>query len=124
MDTHCAPILVADDESPIREMLREALELDGHRVVEAEDGQAALAHALREPVALVVSDISMPGLSGLELLIGLRAAACRVPVILMTAYTGHHTEAKALRYGAYGFVAKPFDLAMLVSMVRRALATR
>ncbi|MBI3269887.1 MAG: response regulator [Planctomycetes bacterium] len=123
MDTLCVPILVVDDEASIRDLVREALENDGHRVLEVADGRTALELALREPVALVVSDISMPGLSGLELLIGLRRAACRVPVILMTAYTGQHTEAKALRYGAYGFLAKPFDISSVVDMVRRALGS-
>lgn len=116
-------ILVIDDEHVIRELMREILELGGYDTVGAETPERALALLDEEDISLVVSDIVMPGLSGLELLGEVRALHPDLPVILVTgAGTDEHVN-EAMARGADGLVIKPFSHADLRSAVASALET-
>ena len=114
-------ILIVDDEQSIRDMLSLALADEGWDVATAGDGDAAAAALQSQPVDVVLSDIRMPGMDGLELLRHVNASAPDTDVILMTAHASTDTAIKALRLGAYDYITKPFDLEELKITVRRAL---
>jgi two-component system response regulator PilR (NtrC family) len=117
-------ILIVDDEQSLRELLSLALGDEGWDVFTAADGDAAAVALQTEPVDVVVSDIRMPGMDGLELLQHVTASAPETAVILMTAHASTDTAIEALRLGAYDYVTKPFDMEELKISVRRALDER
>jgi putative two-component system response regulator len=119
-------ILVIDDEDVIRMLVMEILESAGHQVTGAESAERALALLEESEFDLVVSDVIMPGLSGLELLEAVRARRASLPVVLVTGAGTYDTLSQALTRGAAGLVTKPFAHRDLQSAVADALerATR
>jgi DNA-binding NtrC family response regulator len=114
-------ILVVDDDLAIREMVAMALEKSGYRVERA-DGYAAARRALQgQRPDLVVSDIYMPGGNGLDLLKEIREQVDPPPLILMTAKGSIETAAEAMKDGVFDYLAKPFDLEVMLERVRAAL---
>ncbi len=116
-----AVILVVDDEPGIREMLRVVLAGDGHRVVTAASGPAALEKLSVEAADLLVTDLAMPDMDGLELLRRASAVAPDTPAIVITAFGSKETAIEAMRHGAVNYLEKPFDVEELRLDVRRAL---
>jgi len=117
-------ILVVDDDLAIREMVAMALEKRGYRVVRAQ-GLAPAQEAIREHRPdLIVSDIYMPGGTGLDLLKTIQALDDPPPLILMTAKGTIETAASAMKDGVFDYLAKPFDLDVLLERVQAALAER
>ena len=114
-------ILVIDDEASMRRMLQMLFAQEGYEVQTAESGEAALEALNVRPFDLVVSDIRMPGLSGLELLKRIRQEEAPTEVILMTAYASADSAIEAIRLGAFDYVTKPFQVDELVNIVRHAL---
>jgi putative two-component system response regulator len=114
-------ILVIDDEPVLRELMREMLEQAGYDVAGAEDAEHALALLEDEKIGLVVCDILMPGLTGIELLETVHRQQPNLPVLLVTGADTHAHLAAALAGGAAGLVAKPFSSAELVRTVALAL---
>jgi DNA-binding response OmpR family regulator len=116
-------VLIADDEQPIRLMVRVNLEVDGIDVIEAEDGERAVELALADPPDAAILDIFMPALDGWQVAESLRAhtATAGVPIIFLTAMTSLEYERRARAAGAW-FVAKPFDPLRLPTIVRDAVA--
>jgi putative two-component system response regulator len=114
-------ILVIDDEVVIRELVLEILESAGHEVVGAESAEQALTLLDDEDFDLVVSDVIMPGLSGLELLEAVRTRRASLPVVLVTGAGTYETLSQALTRGAAGLVTKPFAHAELQDAVADAL---
>jgi putative two-component system response regulator len=114
-------ILVIDDEPIVRMLVAEILETAGHDVAVADSAEQALAIFEAEELELVVSDVVMPGLSGLELLETVRARTASLPVILITGAGTYETLSEALARGAAGLVTKPFSHAELQSAVAEAL---
>ena len=114
-------ILIVDDEATIRMSLVEALGAEGYQVADAETGEEALVQCRDETFDLLVTDLRLPGISGLELLKALRTQHQRLPVILMTAYGDVDTAVAAMRLGAYDYITKPFKLAEIRRQVRGAL---
>ncbi|WP_243317113.1 sigma-54-dependent transcriptional regulator [Geothrix paludis] len=119
-----AEILVVDDDLAIREMVAMALEKRGYRVMRAEGLTPAVAALRDRRPDLVVSDIYMPGGTGLDLLKALQAFDDPPPLILMTAKGTIETTAQALKEGAFDYLAKPFDLEVMLARVEAALAGR
>jgi putative two-component system response regulator len=119
-------ILVIDDEDVIRMLVVEILEAAGYEVTSAESAELALALLDESDFDLVVSDVIMPGLSGLELLEAVRARRASLPVVLVTGAGTYDTLSQALTRGAAGLVTKPFAHSDLQSAVADALerATR
>ena len=113
-------ILVVDDEPSIRFSLAELLEGDGHAVREAEHAPAALAALEDDAADLVLSDLTMPAMTGLQLLEEVRARHPHTLFALMTAYGDERTAVRALKEGAYDYVPKPFDNEEIRALVRRA----
>jgi DNA-binding NtrC family response regulator len=112
-------ILVVDDDETIRTSLAEALAGDSTEVHTAENAEAALASLAEVQPDVVVSDVRMPGLSGIELLKVLRERAPAADVILMTAYDDMPTVVSAMREGAFDFLSKPLDIYELRSVLSR-----
>ena len=119
-------ILVIDDEHVIRMLMLEILESAGHEVVGADTAERALSLLEESEFELVVSDVIMPGLSGLELLGAVRARRASLPVVLVTGAGTYDTLSQALTRGAAGLVTKPFAHSDLQGAVADALerATR
>ena len=114
-------VLVVDDDPGVRYTLREILEAEGLAVAEAEDGLAALAEADAFRPELVLADLRMPRLDGMELL---RRLASRMPaprVVLITAHGSERQAVEAMKAGAYDYFRKPFETEELLAVVRRAL---
>jgi len=116
-----ANILVIDDENSIRRSLKEILEFENHTVDEAEDGEAGYNMALKNNYDVILSDIKMPKLDGLELLQKLTESAVSSSIIMMSGHGSIETAVSALKSGAYDYLAKPIDLNRLLVTVRNAL---
>ena len=122
--TEGAQVWVVDDDRSVRFVLAAALEEAGFRVTAfAAADEAMQALATQPPPALVLTDVRMPGDSGLVLLERLKAAVPGLPVIVMSAHTDVASTAGAFRGGAHEFLSKPFDLDAAVAAVRLALPT-
>ncbi|MFW5741855.1 MAG: sigma-54-dependent transcriptional regulator [Spirochaetota bacterium] len=117
-------VLVVDDEKNIRAGLGKAIELDGHNVLLAEDGQEALDLLEEEEVDLIIADLKMPRVSGEELLRRVVESYPTLPVIILTGHGTIETAVQAMRDGAYDFLTKPVNLDRLSLLVKRALSTR
>jgi DNA-binding NtrC family response regulator len=118
---HHERILVVDDELDVRQGLAKLLELEGYQVTTAENGTVALERAKAAEFDLVLTDLRMPGLSGVETLIGLKRLHPELKVIVVTGFASDATAANCLREGAFDIVAKPFDLNQLLSLIEKAV---
>ena len=114
-------VLVVDDERAVRSALRRALALEGYRVEEAEDGNAALDFLRARTADAVVLDVLMPGVDGLDVCRRLRAAGNRTPVLMLTAREGIEDRVAGLDAGADDYLVKPFALEELLARLRALL---
>jgi DNA-binding NtrC family response regulator len=114
-------ILVVDDEQNMRVALFEALSRNGHDVVLAEDGEAALALVAKINPALVVTDIKMPRMDGLELLRRLKNKYPDLPVVIITGYATVNSAVEALKHGASDYILKPFPVEVIEETVAKVL---
>jgi len=119
--TSLGRLLIVDDEAPVRDVLDEYFAGQGYAVDTASDGAAALAAARRRRPDLVLLDVRMPGVDGLEVLRRLRELDASVPVIMVTANEDVGLARETLRVGAFDYVAKPFDFAYLDRAVSAAM---
>src|SRR5436853_2431600 len=117
-------ILIADDERSIRLMLETGLTLNGFRVTSARTGREALEAATAGQFDAILSDIYMPDGGGLELVESLRAINAEIPIVLMTAQGSVEVAVEAVRRGASDFIGKPFEIAAVVTLLRRYLEAR
>src|SRR5437867_4218927 len=117
-------VLVVDDERKMRRLLQILLERMGIDSVAAESGEAALGRFEAEKIDLVLTDLKMPGMTGLELLARVRELDADVPVILLTAFGTVQTAVEAMKLGAFDYVLKPFDLEAVELIIRKALEMR
>ena len=117
-------LLVIDDDLSLREMMEMMLRGAGHQVTLAVDGTLGLKAAIDSDFEVIISDIKMPGLSGLDVLKRLRAAGRSTPLILVSAYAQPDTAVEAMRAGAYDFIPKPFKPNDLLTVVDAALVHR
>ncbi len=114
------PLLLVEDKTELRAMLRKALERAGYTVDEAPDGTAAIQKIRARRYLLVITDLKMPGASGLEVLRESKQADAAVPVLLLTAYGSVEEAVAAMKEGAFDFLQKPVDLEHLKLLVKRA----
>ena len=115
------PVLVVDDDAGQRSLLRTFLESQGFTVLSAPSGSAALDILRERSVALVISDVRMPGISGMDLLRTVRAEFSELPVLLVTAYAEVRDAVDAVRGGAVDYIEKPIDFDELLASAVRAL---
>jgi DNA-binding NtrC family response regulator len=115
-------ILIADDESGVRKVLEQVLRDDGFHTKLATDGREALKLFEENPFPLVIADIVMPEMDGIELLHSIKALSPTTQVIIITSHASVETAVEAMRCGAYDYLFKPFENLELVSAAeRRAL---
>jgi DNA-binding response OmpR family regulator len=119
-------ILIIDDDPAIREILAILLEAEGYVVEEAEDADSGLARLARDGIDLVIVDMMLPGVDGLEFCRAVRgrSATADVPIVVVTASIDRSAREAALAAGADDFVAKPVDAAELYNRVRTCLERR
>lgn len=114
-------ILVIDDQQSIRKTLREILEYENFEIDEAEDGQKGLEMARKNGYDVILCDIKMPKLDGIEFLDKIMAEGSDIPVIMISGHGNIDTAVDAIKKGAYDYIAKPIDLNRLLVTVRNAL---
>src|SRR5918912_1300996 len=119
-----ASILVVDDDAAMCDFLREELEHEGFRVETASSGRAGVERVKQGGIDLVVSDVKMPDLDGLDLLREVRAVDPSPYVITITAFGSIDTAIRAVKLGAYDYVTKPFELDQLLLTIDKALGER
>ncbi len=116
-----AKILIIDDEKAIRRSIKEILEFEKHTIDEADEGQMGLNMALKNNYDIVLSDIKMPKLDGVELLQKLIDNNCPSAIIMMSGHGTIETAVDAVKKGAYDYLAKPIDLNRLLVAIRNSL---
>ncbi len=119
--TESARILVVDDEKVIRDILAEFLTMEGFVVRSVEDGERALTELRIRPYDMVISDLKMPGISGLELLEALGRENLSVVTVIMTGFGTVETAIEAMKKGAYDYILKPFKVEEVIHIVKRGL---
>jgi nitrogen regulation protein NR(I) len=117
-------ILVVDDEPNLRRVLSAQLERDGYDVHTAEDGEQALAMLQENHIDLVITDLRMPKIDGMELLRRALQLDDELPIVMITAHGTVDNAVEALKTGAFDYITKPFDQAEVRTIVRKALKTR
>ena len=117
-------VLVVDDEPPIRRFLRASLLAQGYDVMEAEDGEKALQEIRRRPADLLVLDLGLPGIDGLEVIRRLRGDGATVPIIVLSSRMDEAGKVEALDLGADDYVTKPFGMDELLARIRTAMRHR
>lgn len=119
-------ILVVEDDAAMRDLLEDSLSDEGYRVETAAGGHAGIARVQRGGIDLVVTDVKMPDLDGLDMLREIMSASAgdRPHVIVITAFGSIDTAIKAVRLGAHDYITKPFDMDTLVLAVEKALEER
>src|SRR5947209_9141122 len=117
-------ILVIDDEAAIRDSLRMTLEYEGYEFIGAATGQEGLALAERDAPDLVLLDVKMPGMDGLEVLDRLRSMNDALPVVVISGHGTISTAVEATKKGAFDFIEKPFASERVLVSLRNALDSR
>jgi len=114
-------ILVVEDNPLVRDLLCEVLSAEGHQVTTVSDGRQALGCVQKESFDLVISDIHMPGLSGLDLIARTKAVCPWLPIIIITGYPTLAKAIAAMKQGATDFIIKPFNIRHVINLVRDTL---
>ena len=117
-------VLVVDDEAANRQALERILSREGHRVAHAADGRAALESIRESPPDLMLTDLKMPGMTGMELMRAAKVIDPDLEVIVMTAFGTVETAVEAMKEGAWDFVTKPLRRSDIVRAARKALEKR
>ena len=117
-------ILVVDDELSMREFLKILLEKEGYEVSVAPDAATALEIQENEEIDLVITDIRMPGMSGLDLLAELKLRSSELPVIMITAFASPDDAVLAMKNGAFDYITKPFKVDEIKSVIRAATSRK
>ncbi len=115
-------ILVVEDDPGAAESLQHVLEEEGYTVIAAHTGEEGLALVGKERCDLVLTDLKLPGLSGLDLVKRLHTARVRLPIILMTAHGTTEVAIEATRHGAFDYLLKPFEMPAMLDAIQKALA--
>ncbi len=116
-----AKILIVEDEPNMRKTLSSILEEKDFVCIKAEDAKEGLKILSRENISLVISDIKMPQMDGIQFLRQMRSDGYEIPVIFITAYGSFDSAVEALRLGAYDYITKPFEPETVIHTVKRAL---
>jgi nitrogen regulation protein NR(I) len=116
-------ILLIEDDTGITETLQRVLVEEGYSVVVETRGDTGLARATAETFDVVITDLKLPGLVGLEIVRQLHSAQPRLPIILVTAFGTTGTAIEAMKYGAFDYLLKPFDIQQMIELVGKAADT-
>ena len=114
-------ILIVDDDDQLRKSFHKLLTEEGYRVRSAPSGEACLQLLSEDLPDLVILDHRLPGLSGLETFQRIHESDPKLPVIFMTAYGTTETAIEATKLGAYDYILKPFDIPVMLAVIRQAI---
>ena len=117
-----ARILVVDDEAIVRISCERILKPKGYEILTADNAQAGLDMLDREKIDLVLTDLKMPGMDGLEFLKSVKSKCPQVAVVMVTGYSTIDTAVKSIKLGAYDYLNKPFTPDQLTEVVQKALS--
>ena len=117
-------ILIVEDRDSLRRMLERALSQEGYEVTAAADAQAGIRWVDERPFDLVLTDLKLPDVSGLEVLAASRRAQPQVPVVVLTGFGTVGTAVEAMKLGAYDFLEKPLEIDDLARLIERAIGER
>ena len=117
-------VWIVDDDSSIRWVLARALRSEGFDVTDFEDAESVLIHLQNDSPEVLMTDIRMPGMSGLELAKILQQKHSDIPVIVMTAHTDLDSALASYQSGAFEYLPKPFDLEELKTVIKKGLSTK
>ena len=117
-------ILVTDDESIIRDSIAEFLESEGYQTMTASNGEEALEIVKKHDIDLLLSDVRMPGIDGIELMNEVNLISSETLIILMTAFASVESAIQALRSGAADYMLKPLDFEELLMRIQAILERR
>ena len=116
-------IAIVDDDESVQSALQDLVEASGHQAISFGSAEAFVESGLHRDTACLITDIRMPGMSGLELQAKLRAEQSKIPIIFITAHGDEKMRMQAMRAGAVDFLTKPFDEKVLLDCLEAALAT-
>jgi len=116
-------ILLIEDDTGVAAGLKKELQAEGYLVATATRGDEGLTRAQEQSYDVVLTDLKMPGLSGLELIEQLHAIKPKLPIIMMTAFGTTETAIEATKLGAYDYLLKPFDMGELHDLLAKAVAS-
>ena len=116
-----ANLLIVDDELSMRQFLTHLFQREGHSIRVAENGRRAMDMLRQQPVDVIISDVRMPDMGGIDLLRATKELHPETEVIMMTAFANEETAREAVKLGAFNFVYKPFDNDLLKVIVQRAV---
>ncbi|MCM8783687.1 MAG: response regulator [Candidatus Omnitrophica bacterium] len=119
-----AKILVVDDDPLILETLRDILDLGGFQTILSAEAQEGLALIKRDNIDLVITDIKMPTMSGIEFLRLVKEIDLEIPVVIITGFASLETAIEAIREGAYDYIIKPFEVEKIIAIIQRAIKER
>jgi two-component system KDP operon response regulator KdpE len=117
-------ILIVEDEPGIRRFIRLSLAMEGYKTVEADSGWAALELMHHDPIDLILLDLGLPDMDGLELIRRLQAAGSTVPIVVLSSRVEEAGKVEALDLGADDYITKPFGVDELLARIRAALRHR
>ena len=117
-------VLIVDDEAVIRKGLCRVMEARGYQAETSESGFEAVEKLQKEPFSIVVTDLKMPGMDGIEVLKAIKILQPDVPVIIVTGYSTVGTAVDAMKHGAFDYISKPFTPEQMIEMVEKALEQR
>ncbi|MDH4229198.1 MAG: sigma-54 dependent transcriptional regulator [Nitrospirota bacterium] len=116
-------VLVVDDDASVRQVLEDVLS-DNYHIVPAHDGESALTAIQQHQPQLILLDLMMPGMHGMELLRAVRQQDAQVPVVVLTGSTSYQTAVEAMKLGASDYLGKPFEVPALLLVIERVLANQ
>ena len=116
-----AAVLIVDDEEVLRNLMVRILTNNGYRAISTESGEKALEIIKNQSMALVITDIVMPGMSGIELVKSIKTDKTDLPVLVMTGHGTNNSKSEAISSGADGYITKPFQNTKIISEVQRIL---
>lgn len=122
MDHRKKRILVIEDDSEMQSLLKDFIEEEGYEVDSVEDGSQAFRKLAREAFDLIISDIRMPGLSGLDILPGLKKLQPRASIIVITAFGSEEAHRRAFERGAHAYLEKPIHLEELRILMHKMIS--
>ena len=116
-----AQILIVDDDAQLRQSFGKILEGEGFEVRAACSGETGVEAVKTAPPDLVIMDVRMPGITGIQAMQQMRAACPGLPVVIMTAYGGTETAIEATKLGAFDYILKPFDIPDVLRLIAQGL---
>ncbi len=116
-----ATILIVDDDPQLRQSFTKILSAEGHKIQTASSGEAGIAAVEKEPPDLVIMDVRMPGITGLEAFQKIHLLDSKLPVIIMTAFGTTETAIEATKMGAFDYVLKPFEIPGILELINKAI---